>query len=87
MKTRSINFLTLAILLANSVLADPPTRKYTDDGAPPFKVLAPGEKEEHTRTEREANGIPVSDETWGAIVKAASGVGVGDNRVPPVTQA
>ena len=43
MKTRSINFLTLAILLANSVLADPPTRKYTDDGAPPFKVLAPGE--------------------------------------------
>lgn len=51
------------------------------------EVLAPGEKEEHTRTERKANGIPISDETWGAIVKAAAGVGVGDNRVPAVTQA
>ena len=46
----------------------------TDAGG---EVLAPGEKEEHTRTEREANGIPISDETWGAIVKAAAGVGVG----------
>jgi uncharacterized oxidoreductase len=50
-------------------------------------VLAPGDKERLTRVEREANGIPISGETWGAIKKAAEGVGVGDNRVPPVSAA
>ena len=60
------------------------TAKPIEDG---MEILAPGEKEQATRAEREANGIPISDETWGAIKKAAADVGVGDNRLPPVANA
>lgn len=45
-------------------------------------VLAPGDKERLVRAEREAGGIPISDETWEAIKSAAANIGV--NAVPDV---
>jgi len=50
---------------------------------PGGEILAPGDKERMVRAEREANGIPISEETWEAIKGAAQGVGV--NAVPDVT--
>lgn len=47
------------------------------------EVLAPGDKERQVRADREANGIPISDETWNAITGAAAKAGV--NSVPDVT--
>ena len=46
------------------------------------EVLAPGDKERQVRADREANGIPISDETWNAITNAAANIGV--NAVPDV---
>jgi uncharacterized oxidoreductase len=45
------------------------------------EVLYPGEPEQRRRAERTANGIPISDETWGAIRSAAIGVGIDAARV------
>ena len=56
------------------------TAKPIEEGG---KVLAPGDKEREVRAEREANGIPISDETWDAIKAGAAKVGV--NAVPDVT--
>lgn len=39
-------------------------------------VLLPGEIEDRTRAEREADGIPIDGETWAKIVAAAASVGV-----------
>ena len=44
------------------------------------EVLIPGEVEERTKQRRLAEGIPVEQATWDAIVKAGAGVGV---EVPP----
>jgi hydroxycarboxylate dehydrogenase B len=52
---------------------------------PGGEVLHPGEPEIRTRKERLANGIPISEETWNAIVNAARGVGINDTRVGEVT--
>jgi len=49
---------------------------------PGTEILAPGDKERMTRLEREANGIPISKETWEAIKAAAANTGV--NSVPDV---
>jgi len=49
---------------------------------PGGEVLAPGEKEVATRKERQANGIPISDETWSNITSKAQAVGV--NSLPDV---
>jgi len=43
---------------------------------PGGSVLLPGEIEDRTRTEREANGIPIDRETWAKIAAAAASVGV-----------
>ena len=45
------------------------------------EVLVPGEAETRTRAERTANGIPLPDDTWQAIVGTARKVGLGDNRI------
>lgn len=45
------------------------------------EVLIPGEPEERTRAERRANGVPLSDDTWAAIVAAAREAGVDENRI------
>lgn len=49
------------------------------------QVLAPGDKERQVRAEREANGVPISDETWNNIKASAANIGV--NSVPDVTVA
>lgn len=48
------------------------------------EVLYPGEPEQRKRADRGANGIPISDETWGAIRAAAIAVGVDAERVDSV---
>lgn len=58
------------------------TARPIDEGG---AVLAPGDKEREVRAEREANGIPISDETWDAIKASAAKVGV--NAVPDVATA
>ena len=39
------------------------------------EVLLPGEPELNSKAERLANGIPVAEATWNAIVEAGRGVG------------
>jgi len=46
------------------------------------QVLAPGDKERLVSAERQANGIPISDETWNNIKSSAAQLGV--NSVPDV---
>ena len=41
-------------------------------------VLIPGYPERRTRAERTANGVPLPDDTWAAIVNTAREVGVGE---------
>lgn len=57
------------------------TARPIEDGG---EVLHPGEPELRTRKERLANGIPISEETWNAIVNAARSVGINDTRVSDV---
>jgi uncharacterized oxidoreductase len=59
-------------------------------GARPAKageeVLIPGEPEERTKAERLANGVPLPEDTWGAIVEAARKVGVDERRIQLAAQ-
>ena len=59
-------------------------------GARPAKageeVLIPGEPEARTKAERLANGVPLPEDTWGAIVEAARKVGVDERRIPLAAQ-
>jgi uncharacterized oxidoreductase len=41
-------------------------------------VLVPGDPERRTRAERTANGVPLPDDTWAAIVNTAREVGVSE---------
>jgi uncharacterized oxidoreductase len=41
-------------------------------------VLIPGDPERRTRAERTANGVPLPDDTWAAIVNTAREVGVSE---------
>jgi hydroxycarboxylate dehydrogenase B len=45
------------------------------------EVLIPGEPELRTRKTRLADGVPLSEDTWGAIVSAAKAVGVSEARI------
>jgi hydroxycarboxylate dehydrogenase B len=49
------------------------------------EVLVPGEPEIRMRAERLANGIPLPDDTWGAIMAAAREVGLDPARLHNVT--
>ncbi|HUS98021.1 MAG TPA: Ldh family oxidoreductase [Hyphomicrobiaceae bacterium] len=49
------------------------------------EVLHPGEPEMRTRKDRLANGVPISDTTWNAIVRAAKNIGIDDARIAAVT--
>jgi uncharacterized oxidoreductase len=42
------------------------------------QVLIPGDPERRTRAERTANGVPLPDDTWAAIVNTAREVGVSE---------
>ncbi|KIZ36423.1 MULTISPECIES: malate/lactate/ureidoglycolate dehydrogenase [Rhodopseudomonas] len=48
-------------------------------------VLIPGDPETSTRAERSANGVPLSDDTWAAIVATAREVGVSEEAVKAAT--
>ncbi len=48
-------------------------------------VLIPGDKEAATRADRTANGVPLPDETWSAIVQTAREVGVSEEAVQNAT--
>lgn len=48
------------------------------------EILAPGDKERQVRAEREANGIPLPEETWNNIKKEAANLGI--NEVPAVSE-
>ncbi|MCB1547533.1 MAG: malate/lactate/ureidoglycolate dehydrogenase [Hyphomicrobiaceae bacterium] len=45
------------------------------------EVLVPGETEARTRAKRLAEGVPLPDDTWGAIVETARRVGVDEGRI------
>jgi uncharacterized oxidoreductase len=55
--------------LVDWVKASPPA-------APGKPVLAPGEVERATRSERLASGIPLDDKTWSDLVEAGASVGI-----------
>jgi hydroxycarboxylate dehydrogenase B len=48
---------------------------------PGGEVLVPGEAETRMRAKRNAEGIPLPEDTWTAIVNTAKKVGLGDNRI------
>ena len=49
------------------------------------QVLIPGEPEAKLRAERTANGVPLPDETWAAIVGTARDVGVSESAIQYAT--
>jgi len=49
------------------------------------EVLVPGEVEARTRAERLANGVPLPDDTWAAIVETARSVGLDERRIQQAT--
>ena len=49
--------------------------------SPGGEVLTPGEPENRTRRQRLAEGVPLPDDTWAAIVAAAREVGVDERRI------
>ena len=62
-------------------------KRYVDfvKGAKPAKpgdeILVPGEPEERMKADRLANGVPLPDDTWAAIVDAARKTGVDERRI------
>jgi uncharacterized oxidoreductase len=48
------------------------------------RVRVPGDPERESRTKRLAAGIPIDDNSWEGIVKAASAVGVAASEIPPL---
>jgi uncharacterized oxidoreductase len=48
---------------------------------PGGEVLTPGEPEQRMRKQRLAEGIPLPDDTWAAIIAAAREVGVDERRI------
>ena len=55
--------------------------KSAKPAAPGAEVLIPGEPENRTRKQRLAEGIPLPDETWAAIVATAREVGIDERRI------
>jgi len=49
------------------------------------QVLVPGDTERRMRTERTANGVPLPDDTWAAIVNTAREVGVSEASIQRAT--
>ena len=60
--------------------------KSANPSTPGGEVLIPGEPEERTKAERLANGVPLPEDTWGAIVEAARKVGVDERRIQLAAQ-
>ena len=48
---------------------------------PGGEILVPGEQESRTRLKRLAEGVPLPDDTWAAIVETARSVGLDERRI------
>ena len=48
---------------------------------PGGEILVPGEQEQRTRLKRLAEGVPLPDDTWAAIVETARSVGLDERRI------
>ena len=51
---------------------------------PAEPVLIPGDPERATKADREANGVPVDDETWAEMVGAAKNVGISATEIEAI---
>ena len=49
------------------------------------EILLPGEPEVRMRTKRLAEGVPLPDDTWAAIVETARSVGLDERRIQQAT--
>jgi uncharacterized oxidoreductase len=49
------------------------------------EILVPGEPEVHSRARRLAEGVPLPDDTWAAIVETARSVGLDERRIQQAT--
>jgi uncharacterized oxidoreductase len=49
-------------------------------GQPGGEILVPGEPEQRSRVKRLAEGIPLPDDTWTAIIATARSVGLAEPR-------
>ena len=49
------------------------------------EILVPGEPEARMRTKRLAEGVPLPDDTWAAIVETARSVGLDERRIQQAT--
>jgi uncharacterized oxidoreductase len=52
---------------------------------PGVEILVPGEPETRTRAKRLAEGVPLPDDTWAAIVETARSVGLDERRIQQAT--
>src|SRR5947207_4382060 len=59
--------------------------KSSRPSAPGGEILVPGEPEARMRTRRLAEGVPLPDDTWAAIVETARSVGLDERRIQQVT--
>ena len=59
--------------------------KSAQPAAPGGEVLVPGEPEARMRTRRLADGVPLPDDTWAAIVETARSVGLDERRIQQAT--
>jgi len=59
--------------------------KSSRPAVPGGEILVPGEPEERMRAQRLANGVPLPDDTWAAIVETARSVGLDERRIQQAT--
>jgi uncharacterized oxidoreductase len=59
--------------------------KGSKPATPGVEILVPGEQESRTRTQRLADGVPLPDDTWAAIVETARSVGLDERRIQRAT--
>ena len=59
--------------------------KGSKPATPGVEILVPGEQESRTRAQRLADGVPLPDDTWAAIVETARSVGLDERRIQRAT--
>ena len=59
--------------------------KGSKPATPGVEILVPGEQESRTRAQRLADGVPLPDDTWAAIVETARSVGLDERRIQQAT--
>ena len=59
--------------------------KSSRPATPGVEILVPGEQEVRTRAQRLADGVPLPDDTWAAIVETARSVGLDERRIQRAT--